>query len=342
MAIKKFTTEFEFMRVQANQPLATFLDYISYEYMIKNIVHILSQVLKNPDVKIEVIKQGIHPMGKLSDLTMNLIASFKSSTKALDDLVQNVLVNTPVGKYFEQYMMSFNETGKISGGGEVKKILNEKNYMMIEHHVMRLYLEDFYRFCLDLGGETAEVMGNLLEVRADELSINIVLNSFDWALGKDNDKRTRDRQDLLPSFGRLYPQGMRTHDDIKEMTLKDVKSVAELGKFLDSYKDYKDLWKIWAPASGADGDDDDETMGNFEDGWYHFKLELHETAFLGQCHYAPFYAFVKLKEQEVRNLNFISECIMHRKNDSIKYIPVFSDRRKLRAWSKMETRDSRK
>jgi len=80
-------------------------------------------------------------------------------------------------------------------------------------------------------------------------------------------------------------------------------------------------------------------MGSFEDGWYHYKLELYETAFLGQCHYAPFYAFVKLKEQEVRNLNFISECIQQRQKDKIKYLPIFSPMRKLKAWSMRETRE---
>jgi len=120
--------------------------------------------------------------------------------------------------------------------------------------------------------------------------------------------------------------------------LKEVKSIEELGKFLGDYKDYSEIWKVWAPTTGGE-DDDDEAMGSFEDGWYHYKLELYETAFLGQCHYAPFYAFVKLKEQEVRNLNFISECIQQRQKDKIKYLPIFSPMRKLKAWSMRETRE---
>jgi V-type H+-transporting ATPase subunit d len=38
-----------------------------------------------------------------------------------------------------------------------------------------------------------------------------------------------------------------------------------------------------------------------------------------------FYAYVKLKEQEVRNLVWICECILQRRKDQInKYIPIFS------------------
>ena len=124
---------------------------------------------------------------------MKLIASFKNSKRMIDELVQNVLVNTPVGKYFEQYLSSLTEKAALKGGSEVQGILNEKNYMIIEHHVMRLYLEDFYKFVQNLGGETAEVMGNILKVRADQRAINIVSNSLKWDLGIDRAKRESDR-----------------------------------------------------------------------------------------------------------------------------------------------------
>ena len=45
-ATLKFATEFKYMRSQANEPLATFLDYITYEYMINNIILILETMLK--------------------------------------------------------------------------------------------------------------------------------------------------------------------------------------------------------------------------------------------------------------------------------------------------------
>ena len=50
-----------------------------------------------------------------------------------------------------------------------------------------------------------------------------------------------------------------------------------------------------------------------------------ELAFESQCHIGCFYAYVKLKEQEIRNLVYISECILQRRKDAIgNFISVFS------------------
>lgn len=49
---------------------------------------------------------------------------------------------------------------------------------IIENSIKKFYLEDFYYFTQECGGETAAVMGHLLKSRADVLTINITLNSL--------------------------------------------------------------------------------------------------------------------------------------------------------------------
>lgn len=64
------------------------------------------------------------------------------------------------------------------------------------------YIEDFYNFCKNLGGKTAEVMCEILAFEADRRSIIITINSFDTELSKD------DRERLYPRCGKLYPEGV--------------------------------------------------------------------------------------------------------------------------------------
>lgn len=45
-AVKKMVDEFLYLRANAVEPLATFLDYISYEYMIENVMLLLRGTLR--------------------------------------------------------------------------------------------------------------------------------------------------------------------------------------------------------------------------------------------------------------------------------------------------------
>ena len=61
-AITKLVTEFLHLRANSVEPLSTFLDFITYEYMIENVMLLLRGTLSGRNVN-ELIAQ-CHPLGE--------------------------------------------------------------------------------------------------------------------------------------------------------------------------------------------------------------------------------------------------------------------------------------
>ncbi|CAE7940509.1 vma6 [Symbiodinium sp. KB8] len=155
---EKWVKQFQFLRAQAAQPMAQFLDFITYEYMIGNIMTLLKATMDSEErVDPEKLLDQCHPLGMFNHSTMKSILAFENSPQGYADLYATVLVDTPVGKYFSQYIKDQLQRDVVGGADEVRSILAEVPMFALENTLYKIYLEDFYRFCLSLGGETAEV-----------------------------------------------------------------------------------------------------------------------------------------------------------------------------------------
>jgi len=312
-AVEKLVTEFKYLRTQAIEPLSTFLDFITYEYMIENVMLLLKGTLSGRDIN-ELIAQ-CHPLGMFKESTMRSIPTFESTPRGYQDLYQTVLVDTPVGPYFAQFLQ------ESSDRSEVSNVLEEVEIEIIKSSLIKYWIEDFAKFVDSLGGETAVIMGDLLKVRADTNAINITLNSFGTPLNEPA-MRASDRKRLYPAVGHLYPAGTSM--------LADVGDEDELGRVLELFPMYSSIWNVH--AAGSDGK-------SIDDAFYERDVQMLELAFEGQMHYASFYAYVKLKEQEIRNLVWISECILQQQKEEIhKFVPVFSFNAPWRAGSNKHSR----
>lgn len=272
--------------------------------MIENVMLLLRGTLSGRNVN-ELMSQ-CHPLGMFKESTMRNIPSFEASPRGYAELYETVLVDTPVGVYFQRYLDQ--TSSKVSAASEVRNILEEIQIEILKNSLMKLYLEDFYSFCNGLGGETAEVMSTLLRARADRNAINITLNSFGTALN-DSMMRETHRKLLYPSIGNLYPEGT-------DLLIK-VDDDAKLVQVMNFYPTYRTIFERFTNSNAEEFSIDDE--------FYKQEVKLFELAFESQMHFGVFYAYVKLKEQEIRNLVWISECILQRRKDQVgNFIPIFS------------------
>jgi len=274
--------EFNHLRSQAAEPLATFLDYISYQYMIDNVVLLITGTLHERDIA-ELLEK-CHPLGKFDAMAALSVAT------NISDLYNLVIVDTPLGPYLQ---------GCLS-----EEDLDEMNIEVVRNTLYKAYLEDFYKYCQRLGGQTGEVMTKILEFEADRRAINITINSFGTELSKD------DRAKLYPSFGLLYPEGtarLSRADDIEQVRAA-----------IEYYGPYRSLFADTV-SSGISGSEK-----SLEDAFFEYEAYLNKLAFEIQFGYGVFFAYFKLKEQEIRNIVWIAECIQQDQKQKInQYIPLF-------------------
>merc|ERR1712194_310927 len=273
---------------------STILDFVAREKMIDNVVMIIQGAL-NGKAPSEM-QEKIHPLGVFDGMRVIMSESFDVQG-GFNDLYRIFLVDTPIGKYFEEYLK------------ECDRDKDEMARAGVETNQVGGIL----------GKQDLEIMGPMLKMEADFRVLLVTLNALNTSLSTE--AKLQDRNALYPSFGYLYPEGTKE--------LRKVWNETTVRAALEPYTKYLQLFDQVKQFYDADGDGTG-TKGfqSIEDLVYADNVQMYEMAFEQQYHFGVFYAWVKLREQEIRNVRWIANMVILNTKDHIDdtIVPIFQPR----------------
>lgn len=243
------------MRANADTPLSTFLDFCTYGHMIDNVVLIVTGLTHERDV--QELTEKCHPLGVFDNMERLAVAANMS------ELYDLVLRDTPLGPYFSASLSSDD--------------LDEMNLEIMRNTLYKAYLNDFAQFCQEVGGATAEIMGQMLQFEADRRALNITLNSINTEVSRDEKRK------LYSDLGLLYPQG---HQELA------------MAEDFDQIKVAMEKVPEYAPIFAKLGDGEGQMLDKL---LYEEEVKRSKDCYDQQFHYGVFYAFMRLAEQEIRD-----------------------------------------
>jgi len=316
------------------------MDFIAREKMIDNVCMIIQGALNNKAPR--EMEEKIHPLGEFEGMRTIMSESFDVQG-GFDDVYRIFLCETPIGPYFEEYLKEADkdDSGMARAGVEAKEtsgILTKQDLEVMKATLKKAWLEDFYAYVMSIGGTTAEVLGDILRREADFRVLLVTLNSLNTPMGSEANKDKRNV--LYPNFGYLYPEGTRKLRECwNEQTLRT--ALEPYPKLLKLYDDVKGFYEresgkgIDAAAIYAEMKDKFESgkssmagAQSIEDLIYAENVQMYEMSFEQQYHFGIYYSWVKLREQEIRNIRWISNMIVLKSKDHIDdtIVPIFQPR----------------
>ena len=286
---KKLADEIDQVQSVAGPELDKFIEMIRHKYMIDNVINIIEGIKNKTDKN--VIESRNEPLGYLKEISGLL----KLDYKKIEDLYEDVLIDTEVGVYFSKFLE------EVLASSDNKNVATINNYLQqlkpeeIKNYLKKIWLEYFYHFCKTLNPTTSEIMENLLKYEADCQTIQIVYNS----LAYNNQFQEEERKKVIPYFGFLYPE--TTTQLIKCNSLEQLKQI------LQPFPDYYELVKEIPDPKKLDEFGLQSGLKTLDDLMFKESMKRYSIAFEQQFHFACFYAYIKIKEQEIKNIMLLAD-----------------------------------
>jgi V-type H+-transporting ATPase subunit d len=281
---KKLSDEIDHIEINCSQELSRFLFFIRAEHMIENVMNIMDGL--KAGILFTKLFAAVDPLGYFPELKQTEIGS-----QDISSLYEYVLIDSPIAEFFLPYLESYNVNRDMKNFNEVQGFFKEERPEKVRSMLKKIHLEAFYRHCETLNETSRQQMLDLLTMEADFKTIQVVYNSLE----DSREEKTMVRAKLSPIVGQFYP--------LYYPLLQNVDTLDNLKDVLRNFNEYRKILSE-LPEPGAEGPNK-----SLEDLIYEEEVRRWTLTFDNQCNHAVYYAYVKLKEQEIRNVIWSCEMI---------------------------------
>lgn len=177
--------------------------------------------------------------------------------------------------------------------------MKDYSLQQIQLRVRKIWLNEMFDFCeTQLEPTSAAVMSHFIKFEADCQTIQIIYNSLSAGGMPNSVNREMERKKYISKVGYLYPE--------RDQKLKDVTNQRDLLAAVEGTAYEKMLSQV------AMGDDRNEAESNeitIDDAMQSEQSRVYSMGFEGGFHVGCFFAYMKLKELEIKNVTWLAELV---------------------------------